>query len=106
MGKNHMKSLAETWHYQKGDMTERVRARPPMTFWSKDERDRIEDARQDPDEAKQRMTAYMRDRAREYRDHKRDMTERVNCLPAKTFRRREERERMDSTQCSHKIRPL
>lgn len=84
--KEHMKLLAATDKARTDDITVRVRARPPMNIRPKEERARIEEARQDPDEARQKMMAHMRELSHSYKENKRQIHERVHAIPPQTFR--------------------
>jgi len=93
---SHMKTLRDDYKQQKADMTERVRALPTsMHRWTKEERDKIEQARQDPMEATEKMTGYSKELAESYREQKRAMNERVDATPAMTFRSKAHRDRLD-----------
>lgn len=92
---NHMKELARKFKEQKAELTGRVRARPKSTFRTKDERDRMEELRQDPDEAAEKMTKHMSELAHSYNKEKTIMQERVQARPRQTFRAREERDRIE-----------
>lgn len=91
----NMRRRAEVYGEERDSMHARVNAQPQKTFRSKAERDAIEDLRQDPDEAREKMTAHMRGLARSYNDTKRSMAEKVHAIPAMSFRSKEERDRHD-----------
>merc|ERR1719195_2325869 len=59
----HMREKAQIAKEEKAAIKEKVKAMPRRTFRSKEERDRIEELRQDPDEAREKMTKHMRDLA-------------------------------------------
>jgi len=83
--KQHMHELETTARERKTDMLARVQASPRMTFWSKEEKQVIEDSRQDPAEAKQKAVQDMQELREIYTQQKREMAERVNVIPKKTF---------------------
>lgn len=91
----HMKKLKDSWKEEKAVMSERVKAIPKMSFRPRQERDQIEELRQDPDEAREKMTRHMRNLAQSYRDSKEQIDARVQAQPKKTFRTKEERDRME-----------
>jgi len=93
--KKSARSRAEAYREERDSMLLRVGAQPQKTFRSRAERDAIEELRQDPDEARERMTAHMRGLARSYNDTKRSMAQRVHAIPAMSFRSKEERDRHD-----------
>eukprot|EP00933_Yihiella_yeosuensis_P037493 TRINITY_DN31449_c0_g1_i1.p1 TRINITY_DN31449_c0_g1~~TRINITY_DN31449_c0_g1_i1.p1 ORF type:complete len:370 (+),score=94.96 TRINITY_DN31449_c0_g1_i1:53-1162(+) len=93
--KAHMQELRTTFREQKGAMTARLSQRPRSTFWTKEQREKIEDLRQDPDEAHEKMTQHMQMLSRTFREEKASMMDRVNQLPAMTFRSKEERDAIE-----------
>merc|ERR1712038_539715 len=86
-----MKELARIDKEEKAMMKERVRASPRKTFWTKEQMNQIEELRQDPNEAKEKMTRHMQELARTYKEKMNDMAEKMRVLPKKTFRSPEER---------------
>merc|ERR1719235_353446 len=66
----HMKQLESQWRQHKRSLMERVDKRAEFTFRSREEIEELEEARQDPDEAHQKMTAHMRELSRSYRQQK------------------------------------
>lgn len=91
----HMRNLAKTYKEEKAAMTERVWAQPAMNVRSKEEMQQIEEARQDPEEAKARMKEHLKNLAQTYKDHKDGMTERVKAKPIMNIRPKEERARIE-----------
>jgi len=89
----HMRGLGSSWKEWRGSMTARVQQSPRMTFWTKEAWDKIEDVRQDPEEARERTAKEMRELARTYQKEKREIQSRVAALPKKTFMLPEERAR-------------
>lgn len=87
----HMKELARIDKEEKAMMKERLRASPRKTFWTKEQINQIEELRQDPVEAKEKMTKHMQELARSYKDKMNNMAEKMRALPKKTFRTPEER---------------
>lgn len=83
--KEYLKNLAHEYKEHKDGIAERVKAKPMMNIRPKEERQRIEEMRQDPDEAQQRMTAHMKDLARTYKAQKRQIHENVHAMPPATF---------------------
>lgn len=57
-------------------MRERVQATPRATFWTKEERQQIEELRGDPDELRARAEQQARERAEAYRQDKKDAAQR------------------------------
>lgn len=53
-----------------------------MTIWTKAENDRIEEARQDPDEARERMTTHLNELASTFKQTKVEMGARVRNIPS------------------------
>mmetsp|Transcript_66577 Transcript_66577/g.186057 ORF Transcript_66577/g.186057 Transcript_66577/m.186057 type:complete len:403 (+) Transcript_66577:73-1281(+) len=66
-------------------MRERVQATPRATFWTKEERQQIEELRGDPDELRARAEQQARERAEAYRQDKKEMAARVAAIPKSTF---------------------
>jgi len=60
------------------------------TMWTREERDRIEDLRIDPDEAYEKMKLHTKQVARNYRQERGAMTERVWSKPSMNVRSKEE----------------
>jgi len=77
-------------------LAERVQASPRKTFWTHEQRQQIEEARRDPDEARQRMAKQMRELAQNYKKQRDGIEERVRMLPRKTFLSPEVRERREA----------
>merc|ERR1712061_485769 len=90
MGEGHMRERAQIAKDEKAAIKEKVNAMPKRTFWSKEERDQIEELRQDPDEALEKMTKHMHERAHNWKKEKAAITERVNAIPAMSFRTKDE----------------
>lgn len=84
--KQHMKRLNKNHKAHQEDLAARVRARPPLNVRSKEERAAIEEARQDPNEALQSARAHMKELARSYQDHKRQIHERIHSNGLVSFR--------------------
>eukprot|EP00928_Gymnodinium_smaydae_P087893 TRINITY_DN7207_c1_g1_i1.p1 TRINITY_DN7207_c1_g1~~TRINITY_DN7207_c1_g1_i1.p1 ORF type:complete len:431 (+),score=120.69 TRINITY_DN7207_c1_g1_i1:60-1295(+) len=85
-----MREVEKAWDEEKAAMCERVKSNPPRTFRSRTERDKIEQARQDPEEAHTKAKADMRDLARSYKQEKAAMQGRVSSIPPRTFRPKQE----------------
>lgn len=83
--KDHLKNLAQTYKDHKDGMVKRVQAKPIMNIRPKEERQRIEEMRQDPDEARLKMTAHLQDLARSYKAQKRQIHQNVHAMPPATF---------------------
>merc|ERR1712187_334918 len=81
-----MGELARIDKEHKDRMMERVLASPRKTFWTKEQMDQIEELRQDPDEAREKMTKHMKELARTYKEKMNEMAEKIRELPKKTFR--------------------
>merc|ERR1719478_1165561 len=62
----HMAQRKETFMTERKAMSARVKVAPPVSFRSKSERDRIEELRQDPDEARAKMQKHMQHLAKTY----------------------------------------
>merc|ERR1712048_238350 len=88
----YMRIRAENHKVEKAAMRERVQASPRKTFWTKEQRDQIEELRQDPDEAREKMTKHMKELSRTYKEQKNAISERVRALPRKTFLTPEQRD--------------
>lgn len=84
--KEHLRNLAQAHKEHKDGMNQRVKAKPIMNIRTKEERLRIEELRQDPDEAAQKMTAHMKELARTYKEQKRQIHENVHSMPPASFR--------------------
>jgi len=84
--KAHMKNLAQAYKEHQSGIVERVKANPPLNIRTKEERARIEEARHDPDEARETAKAHMKGLHRNYQEHKREIHERVHANPLVTFR--------------------
>mmetsp|Transcript_9853 Transcript_9853/g.15780 ORF Transcript_9853/g.15780 Transcript_9853/m.15780 type:complete len:377 (-) Transcript_9853:23-1153(-) len=83
--KDHLKNLAQTYKDHKDGMVKRVQAKPIMNIRPKEERQRIEEMRQDPDEARLKMTAHLQDLARSYKAQKLQIHQNVHAMPPATF---------------------
>lgn len=70
----------------------RTETSPRKTFWTKEEKERIESARTDPEEATTRTANRSRELALEYRKQLKMIDERVRGIPNKTFRTASERD--------------
>jgi hypothetical protein len=68
------------------------------SIWTKEEQDKIEDLRRDPEEAKQKMTAHMKEVSKQYYSDRTAMFERVRNLPALNVRAKEEAKRIDEVR--------
>merc|ERR1712187_78617 len=104
----HMRELAQNWKKEKTAIEERVHAIPAMSFRSKDERDRIEELRQDPEEAREKMINHMRELGRSYKEQKTEMTKKVSAKAAISVRTKEEIDqieelRQDSNEARQKM---
>lgn len=93
-----LRALAEAEKVRSAGRDARVRAMPKLNIRSKSDRERMEEARQDPDEARETMTQYSKELSRSYRDQRNAMTERVRAIPAMTFRHPEQRAVMDAAR--------
>jgi len=89
---HYMNEQARIDREEKAMMKERVRAQPRKTFWTKEQMQEIEERRQDPDEAREKMRSHMKELARSYKEKVSDMAEKMRTLPRKTFRTPEERD--------------
>merc|ERR1711920_742927 len=94
----YLKELARIDKEEKAIMKERVRASPRKTFWTKEQINQIEELRQDPVEAKEKMTKHMQELARSYKEKMNDMAEKMRTLPKKTFRTRDERDQRENVE--------
>lgn len=84
--KLHMQKLAQTYKEHQDSMAQRIGARPALNIRTKEERAAIEEARRDPNEAKEAARAHMKELARTYQEHKKVIHERVHSNPLVTFR--------------------
>merc|ERR1719191_1936243 len=91
----HMKQLESQWRQHKRSLMERVDKRAEFTFRSREEIEELEEARQDPDEAHQKMTAHMRELSRSYRQQKGAMTVRVRARSSISTRTLDEKQKHD-----------
>jgi len=82
---NHLHSLKKAWDEELGAMTARVKSSTASSFWSHAQWREIEEARSDPQEAKEKMTQHMKELERTAKQKKQDMMERVSRSPRKTF---------------------
>lgn len=71
----HMTKVADAYTDTRKKMEKRVKARPDMSRWTKSEWAAIEEARQDPEEAKEAMTKFMKEQAWSYSENKKAMME-------------------------------
>jgi len=81
----HMKELSKTYCEEKAAMTARVWAKPSMNVRSKAEKAKIEESRQDPEEAMIKMQQHMEDRAKSFKEEKEAMMARIQASPRTTF---------------------
>mmetsp|Transcript_68473 Transcript_68473/g.222843 ORF Transcript_68473/g.222843 Transcript_68473/m.222843 type:complete len:412 (-) Transcript_68473:76-1311(-) len=80
-----MQELERTHKDRHQEMKGRVEANPKQTFWTREERERMEARKPKHDDAREMAAAQMRELARAYREEKRGMMERVAVLPKKSF---------------------
>merc|ERR1719359_2601056 len=85
MSKLHMKNLAQSYKEEQEGLSARVKSKAPLNIRPKEERDRIEEARRDPEEAKERAKAHMKELQQSYQERKREIHERVHQNPLVTF---------------------
>lgn len=69
----YMRKVADSYVDTRKTMEKRVKVRPDMSRWTKEEWAAIEEARQDPFEAKEAMTKFMREQAKSYAENKKKM---------------------------------
>jgi len=93
--KGHMKDLGRSYKEEKSAMAERVAATPAMNVRPKEDWELIEHHRQDPQEARERMAAHMKERSETYRAQRQAQTERVRAIPNESVRTKEERARYE-----------
>lgn len=86
----HIHAVSQKWKERKGGIYERVRALPQLSLRTPAERKQIEERRQDPDEAKAKMSQHLRELAKDYKAKMNAITDRVDALPARTFRPKHE----------------
>jgi hypothetical protein len=67
-----------------------------MSKWTQEEREKIEQARRDPLEAKQKMTKDMRECLRSYKQRQHEMQSRVRARSPMNIRKKEEREKIEA----------
>merc|ERR1719382_1554329 len=79
-------------------MNERVKAMPAMNVRSREEWARIEEQRQDPDEAKTKMRAQMKDLASDFRARKAAMEEKMGARNPVSFRTKEQTARIEEAR--------
>jgi len=84
--KLHMQRLAQSYKEHQETIGERVKVRPPLNIRTREDRARIEEARHDPDEARESAKAHMKELNRTYQEHKRQIHDRVHANPLVTFR--------------------
>merc|ERR1719159_1590383 len=72
------------------------------SIWTQKERDRIEEARQDPEEAKAAMTKKLRDQARSYQAAKAAMTKKLGNMPSVNVRTKEDWSAIEETRTDPK----
>lgn len=87
-----LKRLHEEERQRTAAMEAKIANNPKMTFWTKEEKDRFAETRIDPEGAKARATANMRQLALTYKQQKGEMEDRVKSIPFKTFLTEEEKE--------------
>jgi len=90
----HIRDLAAADKAHKDGIREKIRAKPPINIRPREERDRIEELRTDPEEARIKKTAQMRQLARATKEEKRQMHEKVHCIPPYNFRVPAEQDRV------------
>lgn len=61
-----------------------------MSVWTKDERARQEEARSDPNEAREKMETHTKELQRRYKQQKDEMNERVRAIPQISARSNED----------------
>merc|ERR1712226_1201345 len=93
-----MKELSRTYRDEKGAMTERIANKRHINMRPRDEWDRIEEARQDPQEAKAKMASHMNKMALAYREQKTQMEERLKMNPKMSFRSAERNEVLEEAR--------
>lgn len=86
----HVQALSQKYKEQKAGIYERVRVQPQMSFRTPAERAKIEERRQDPEEAKAKMAQQLKDHEKDFKTKMTAINDRVDGLRARTFRPKEE----------------
>eukprot|EP00929_Paragymnodinium_shiwhaense_P106790 TRINITY_DN7249_c0_g1_i1.p1 TRINITY_DN7249_c0_g1~~TRINITY_DN7249_c0_g1_i1.p1 ORF type:complete len:382 (+),score=119.50 TRINITY_DN7249_c0_g1_i1:243-1388(+) len=102
--KQHITDVSKAWVDTRKQIVERTQQRAQMSFRSKEETERIEEARRDPKEARDRMTAHMKELAADYEKKKTAIIDKVEAIPAMTFRPKRERLVLDAVKRSQTAR--
>lgn len=96
-GKQHAEKLQEL-HEKMTHKVKNAQAFGSMSLWTKEERDKIEEARRDPQEAKDKMAKEMQERARAYKDQQQQMNNRVRVVAAINIRTKTQWEEIEAVR--------
>ncbi|CAE8610060.1 unnamed protein product [Polarella glacialis] len=83
--RTHLKELASSYREEKAAMTARLQTSPKQSFWSKEKMAKMQQARQDPEEAAEKMTQLLQRRSMAWMEEKATRIQNLNNLPVMSF---------------------